>query len=158
MKPNGSVVRNNGGTIVKAGAATSTFTPLPLVDLAQDRNTAPMTAREGDDVTTAGEATFAYQPLSGENFLLRMAGPNAEKINGSSSTILAVGGMVNEYDCDGIMELNSTRDASGNLVAFGDDNAAGPVIPSRSVPGQLVYRTGAKAPASDVYKAKDSAE
>ena len=60
----------------------------------------------GADIAVVTKAvssgTFAYQPATGENFLLRMAGDNAEKINGVSSDVLAVGGVANEYNWDGV--------------------------------------------------------
>jgi len=159
-KPNGSVVRNDGGTVVKAGNTDGTVvSALPLVDLAQDRSISPVTVKEvgaADKALSSG--TFAYTPAKGEEFLMRSAGPNATKINGSVSTILEVGGRFNVDAFDGICELNTTRDSNGNEVVFGNDEAAGPVNPSRAVPGELTYMFGGKAPQTSAYKAKDTAE
>ena len=158
--PNGLVVRNDGGTIVKAGNTDgSVVSALTLVELAQDRVVAPVTILEvGAAVKALSGGTFAYTPAKGEEFLMRSAGPNATTINGTDSDILEVGGRFNVDAFDGINELNSTRDTDGDLVAFGNDNAAGPVEPSRSVPGELTYMFGGKAPQTSAYKAKDTAE
>jgi hypothetical protein len=44
---------------------------------------------------------------------------------------------------------------AGYEVSFGTDEAA---APTRGVPGELTYRTGAKLPVQDNYKAKDTRE
>ena len=160
--------KNDGGVIVKAGNTDgSVVAKVSLIELAAGEKTVlPVTVAEkaaGADnavVTKAvSSGTFAYQPATGENFLLRMAGDNAEKINGVSSDVLAVGGVANEYNWDGIMELNTTRSlVDGSEIAFGNDNAAGPAFPSRAVPGELVFMDGGKTPERADYKAKDSAE
>lgn len=159
----GNPVKNNGGKVVKAGNTDgSVVGDLPLVTLAADDAPNGTVVIEGATLGTTKaltSGTFSYQPAKGTEFLLRIAGDNANKINGTLSTVLSVGGVENEYVWDGIMELNSTRKLDdGSLIAFGDDNAAGPVEPNRGVPGQLVYMSGSKTPFSDDYKAKDTAE
>jgi len=189
----GNPTRNDGGTVVKAGNNDGSVVTktLNVNDLAKSHEVYGSQVVENvgvsngtSDPAGVGKAlsggTFAFTPAHGADFLLHMAGPNAANVNGSASTVLAVGGhKTDRYD--GIMELNSTRDrgtmtynvlaapstavvpgrtitGGGVERAFGDDDAAGPVIPSRSVPGELVYMQGGKTPVQDEYKAKDEAE
>lgn len=156
----GSAANNDGGVIVKAGSLADLVTNLPLADLANgdERNGSVVVEDSTARIKAVSSGTFAFFPEHGEDYLLHMAGPNAAKINGVASDVLSTGGVANEYVYDGIMELNSTRDSAGNLVSFGDDNAAGPVEPSRSVPGSLVYMQGGKTPNAADYKAKNVAE
>jgi hypothetical protein len=46
---------------------------------------------------------------------------------------------------------DGTRDNEGNIVVFANDVAANP---SRSVPGKLTFKTGAKLPVTDAYSPK----
>jgi hypothetical protein len=155
-------VRNDGGTIVKGNGKDSDSpitNSLAVSDVAVGNDGNGSNVLENDhSVKALTGGVFAYTPAKGTEFLICMAGPNADTVNGSASTILSVGGRYDVDGYDGICELNSTRDSSGNLVAFGNDNAAGPAMPSRSVPGELTYMFGGKAPATVAYKAKNVAE
>lgn len=153
-------VRNDGGVIVKAngkGSDSPITKGTSLVELAvgDDGNGSVVVEDAGKVIKAVSSGTFAFTPAKGEDFLLCMAGPNTDTINGSASTILSVGGRYQIDAFDGVAERSSTRDANGDVVEFGEDKAASP---SRSVPGELVFMAGGKMPESNDYKSRDAAE
>jgi hypothetical protein len=156
----GSPVVNDGGSLIKAngkGPDSPVTKALSVADVAMGNPvTGSKMIEDAAKVVKANTSgSFAFTPAKGADFLLAMAGPNAENINGVSSSVLSVGGNYNSDSFDGINELSSTRDAAGNLVDFGNDEAA---TPSRAVPGELVFMAGGKKPVTNAYKAQDSAE
>jgi hypothetical protein len=159
-KPNAAAdVRNDGGTIVKAngkGSDSPITVGTSLVELAVgDDGNGSVVLENAYTEKAVDSGTFAFTPAKGEDFLLYMAGPNADSVNGSSSTILSVGGRYNIDAFDGVNELSSTRGSDGTLVDFGEDLAASP---SRAVPGELVFMAGGKTPETNAYKSRSVAE
>lgn len=131
--------------------------------------------------------TFAYTPAPGTNYLLRAAGDNASKVNNTTSTFLTIPGGVTGKSINKTVStyrLGSYSDAAFNVLAvpngnvvpgrtkgtgagsqsnFVQKNGSTAAIddaasPTRSVPGELTYMFGAKAPYSTSYKAKNSYE
>lgn len=153
-------VRNDGGVLVHAGSAGSD-SPITkstsLVELAvgDDGNGSVMIEDASKVIPAVASGTFAFTPAKGEDFLLYMAGPNADAVNGSASTILSVGGRYQIDAFDGVNERSSTRDSAGVEVSFGEDKAASP---SRAVPGELVFMAGGKVPETNAYKSRSTAE
>jgi len=186
----GNPYRNDGGAMIKAGNNDGSVVTktLNVNDLAKSNEVygSQLVENAGvsdgtSDPAGVGKAvsggTFAFTPAHGADFLLHMAGDNASNINGSASTVLAVGGHATDR-YDGINELITTRDhgvmdydvlakpstavvpgrtitGGGVERSFGQDDEA---IVSRAVPGELAYMFGGKAPQQDSYKAKDTAE
>lgn len=155
-----SPVVNDGGSLIKAngkGADSPVTKALSVADVAMGNPvTGSKVVEDANKVVKADTSgTFAFTPAKGADFLLAMAGPNASNVNGSASSVLAVGGNYNSDSFDGVNENTSTRDAAGDEVDFGEDKAA---TPSRAVPGELVFMSGGKKPETNAYKAKNSAE
>ena len=186
----GNPYRNDGATVVNAGnndgsVVTKTLNVNDLAksneeygsQVVENAGVSDGTSDPTGVVKALSSGTFAFTPAHGEDFLLAMAGPNASKINGSASTVLAVGGHTTDR-YDGINELTTTRDlgtmtyqvlarpstavvpgrtitGGGVERSFGQDDEA---IVSRAVPGELVYMDGGKTPVQDSYKAKNAAE
>lgn len=199
IKPiNANAVKNDGGTMINAGnndGSVITKT-LDVAEVAKSNEVygsqVVANAAVGDGTSdpagvqkAKASGTLAYNPPHGENFLLRIAGDNAAKINGSVSVVLARGGVANEYLWDGICEnAKVTRygdmadrefdilarpstavvpgrvkgSNAGAALDIGPDDAAGPIVPRLAVPGSLVFMAGGKAPLSTTYKSKEASE
>lgn len=202
-RPQGSgSEKRNGGTVVAAGNVSSSGPVTNVLDLVEvngsryqygskvvaDTNGGASNADPHGVTKALSSGTLAYTPAKGANFLLRAAGDtNAGKVNGSSSTVLSVGGNKTPVS---IHKLTSTRrmgayaDAEFNVLAVPNGNVvpgrtkgtgAGSqsnyvqkdgsttanddaASPTRSVPGELTYMFGSKSPKNDTYKARNSYE
>lgn len=144
-KSAGGSPNNNGGTVVNAGNVAA-GTPVTKVIGVNEINGS--TAQYGSKVvvnTAVGNGTtdphgtvkvksagtFAYRPAKGEGFLLRNAGDNASKVNGSATTLLSIPGGVSNVS---IHKLTSTR-AIGAYASTSYDVLARPstsVVPGRT--------------------------
>jgi hypothetical protein len=144
-KSAGGSPKNNGGTVVNAGnvsagnpvtrviqvnqinASKSQYGTKPVVNTGVGNGTSD----PHGVVKVKSAGTFAFTPAKGEGFLIRNAGDNASKINGTASTLLSIPGGVSNVS---IHKLTSTRaigaydDASYNVLARPD----GSVVPGRT--------------------------
>ena len=202
-RPQGSgSEKRNGGTVVAAGNVSASGPIANVLDLVEvngskrsygskviaDTNGGASNADPHGVTKALSSGSLAYTPAKGSNFLLRLAGDtNAGKVNGSSSTVLSVGGNKTPVS---IHKLNSTRKLGAysstvfnvlavpngdvvpgrtkganagnqaNYVQMDGSTAAtdDAASPSRSVPGELTYMFGGKSPKSDDYKARNSYE
>ena len=144
-KSAGGSPKNNGGTVVNAGNV-SAGNPVTKVIQVNEINgskiqygTKPVvntgvgngTSDPHGVVKVKSAGTFAFTPAKGEGFLVRNAGDNASKINGTASTLLSIPGGVSNVS---IHKLTSTRamgtyaDASYNVLA----RPNGQVVPGRT--------------------------
>jgi hypothetical protein len=157
---------NNGGTIKANGAVSGTFSASSVTQ-----------SKTGVFGSTVVDNDSADKALSAGTFAFDNNSPVAKKIttslSGVSNTVLLSGagnpgGIRSIHKIESIETLKLTtairenryNEFSGEFDAgypelstdnFGSDDAANP---TRSVPGELVYRTGAKEPVTDEYKAK----
>lgn len=183
-KGSGSTV-NDGGTIVNAGTTASDSPITKVVNLNQlatgneygsvvKVNTATganFTDPQGV-IKAKSAGTFAYTPNHGENFLIRGAGDNAAKVNGSASTVLSIpGGVGTDGNIHAIVDtrrLGAYADAEFNVLAVPSSGVVPGRVkgtgagtdqnfvqvdgstaatddaasPTRSVPGELTYHFG----------------
>jgi len=158
--------KNDGSTIVKAGAVASTDLNINNRTLLQNTSG---TVEYGSKVVAAGAS-----PASSGNFNkgntagVYIAKKLSTTINGTANTVLLSGAS----DFGGARSVNSlttTRrldpdswdyvtgrltkgNNAGDLVSFGADHTV--LYSTNDVPGELTYRTGAPLPVNDNYKPK----
>jgi len=173
-----NVVKNNGGTMKKAGNATTTVgSPITSArTLIQDAIKTPYGAQvslssgstgSSGNVGTANAITnFAYQMVAGRYIMKK----NTAYVNGTASTFLtscaadvAGHGSKNPAYIESARQLGSgaltswdyetgaiTKGSNAGLASsFGADHAA---RETDAEPGELQYKTGAKLPVEDDYK------
>jgi hypothetical protein len=171
----GNAVKNNGGTMKKAGDANTTTGPITNSrTLMQDAVKSPYGAKVALSSGSAGSSgnvgthsaftNFAYEMVAGR-YIMRKQCPY---VNGSASTLLtscasdvgirraipklettrALGsGYLTSWDYEtGAITKGAN---AGQETSFGEDHAA---RPTNAVPGELQYKTGAKLPVEDDYK------
>jgi hypothetical protein len=175
----GNAYKNNGGTIKKAGSASTTTGPITsartlMQDAAATQYGSKVVLSSGStgssgNVGTANAVTnFAYQMVAGRYIMKK----NTSYVNGSANTFLTscasdVGGKgpVNPARLETARALGSgyltswdyetgaiTKGANaGQTMSFGNDHAA---RPSDATPGELTYKTGSPTPTDwqDDYK------
>jgi hypothetical protein len=157
---------NNGGTIKANGSGSGTFN-------------ASKTAQNKTGVfgSTVVDNNVADKALSAGSFAYNNARPIAKKttdsLSGVANTVLQSGaadpnGRKSIHKIESVVTRklttairnNKWNEYSGEWEAgfpqsstdnFGNDDAANP---NSSVPGELTYKTGAKLPVNDDYKAK----
>lgn len=144
-KSAGGPRKNNGGTVVNAGnvAAGNPVTKVIGVNevngsknqygskVVTDTAVGNGTTDPHGVVKVKSAGTFAYSPAKGQGFLIRNAGDDASKVNGSATTLLSVPGGVSNVS---IHKLTSTR-ALGAYASTSFDVLARPstsVVPGRT--------------------------
>jgi len=168
-------IKNNGGTMKKAGNANTTTGPITSVrTLRDDAVKSPYGAKVALSSGSAGSSgnvgthnaftNFAYQNVAGE-YIMRK---RTRYVNGSANTLLtscasdvgirraiprlettrAMGsGYLTSWDyVTGVITKGAN---AGGVTSFGTDEAA---RPTDAIPGELAYKTGAKLPVEDDYK------
>jgi len=172
----GNATKNNGGTIKKAGSASTTTGPITSSRTIMDDATkngygakvvlsSGSTGSSGNLGTANAITNFAYQMVAGRYVMKKANG----FINGTASTLLNSCASNSAGRMRAIPFLETTRAMgsgyltswdyetgaitkganAGAAVSFGEDNAA---RPTDAVPGELQYKTGAKIPVQDEYK------
>ena len=168
--------KNNGATVLMGGAADVTPSPgqphavtntpnATILGAGRKPQPGPMEASaHNQKAVPAG--LWAY--MAPDNWVIRRVG---ELLAGTVTTRVLKGGGSNFGQRRSIHYLNtrwtvhidSWNYATGvpsyatpkeTNDTFGNDNAAGPVIPTRAVPGQLVELETGKIPTSSTYEAK----
>jgi hypothetical protein len=174
----GNATKNNGATIKKAGAASTTSGPITasrsLIDDAITTQygskvvlSSGSTGSSGNVGTANAFTNFAYDMVAGRYIMKK----NTSHVNGSASTLLtscaadvgirrpipvlettrALGsGVLTSWDYEtGVITKGAN---AGDTTSFGSDHAA---RPSDAIPGELSYKTGAKLPVADDYKPRN---
>lgn len=146
-RPQGSgKEKRNGGTLVAAGNVSASGPVANVLDLVEvngarrsygskvvaDTNGGASNADPHGVTKAVSGGTLAYTPAAGTNFLVRAAGDtNAGKVNGSSSTVLSVGGNktpVSIHKLTSTRKLGAYADAEFNILAVPNGN----VVPGRT--------------------------
>ena len=177
----GNPYKNNGGTVIKGGNATTTtgspFTSnKSLIDMAVVTPYGSQIALSSGSTGSSGNVgtfksltsgTFAYRMVAGRYIMKRATA----FVNGSASTFLTSGASesaertMNPAVLETGRTLGSGATASfdvftgtltkggnyGGSMSWGTDNEA---RPTNAVPGELAYKTSAKLPVADEYAPK----
>lgn len=175
----GNAIKNNGGTVLKAGAANLTKGPVTQNFTLMESVTTPLTYgtkvalssgaaySSGNLGTFNAKTTFAYEQVPGRYIMKKYT----YYVNGVADTSMNSCASSSSENMRSIPYLETARTLgsgvtasfnpftgtytkggnAGGLMSFGEDHAA---RPSNATPGELQYKTGALLPVSDEYQPK----
>jgi hypothetical protein len=172
----GNKVKNNGGTIKKAGSADTVRGPITksrtlMDDAIKTTYGATVSLSSGSAGSSGNVGThsafsrFAYSMLPGYYIMKR----NTHFVNGTANNFLTSGASYSAENAQNPAVLETSRaygsgitrsfnpftgvytkgGNAGGVWSFGTDKAA---RPTNAVPGQLTYKTGKLDPVKDTYK------
>lgn len=154
---NGQPVKNNSGSAINIGSASKLLAGESLSDIATSVGVVGSVVVDGTDTDKAVSAN-AFAKNTSKPLALRLDAPlnkasssvrrAVHKIEGLSTRRVATAIRAGNYN------IYTGQFSSAPTVAndsFGQDDAA---TPTDAVPGELTYRTGAKKPVNNDYKAK----
>lgn len=158
---NGSIYTDKAGVIKAQGGASQSGTAGTTV-LGYNSSVTEWVVKGGNITTTLGGVanTSLVSPAAGPS-------PNRDMVAGLETTrslgdmvidpLAAPSSGINSYRTitGGGTEKSYIDPAAGDGTTSSSDSAANA---TRAIPGELVYRTGAKIPVQDNYKSKESAE
>ena len=165
----GSGTRNRGGTVLNAGNVSRPYWDnLSLRTAALNATvltTGPISGVATGNVKCYGPGTFTYQ--NSDEFVIRGV---SNKLSGVTTSIVRIPGSdyqrksVHTFKSDTRWHITGWNYVTGAPTYGGSRGAAvytknmsdanltnGEALPTRAIPGELVYRTGAPLPVQDDY-------
>lgn len=167
----GSGIRNRGGTVLNAGNVSSAYwDSLSVRNAALNATVTTCTPVSGvatGNIKAYGAGTFIYSDR--DEFVIRGV---SNKLSGVATSIIRIPAsdyerrLINTFKSDTRWHITSWNYVTGAPTYGGSRGAAvytkdvadtnltnGEPAPTRAVPGELVYRTGAPLPVQDDYNA-----